>query len=335
MLRTRPLQIERLEPRDLLSGSQAGLTLEQSHAALLQSAAARSIESVGAVKIPLASDALVRQTTLSDAPSPQTTRWDKVVLGTWYVPPVNELAYLVGPAGVDPLAVKDQTIFNITSAKRGVFSGTGSVTLTLSGEESSTTDFTIQGVVTPAGQIRIQFTPNNPQDSTVTGLGNMEWVRGSWRMTMQVASNGSVKLFHWANMTKLPSGKTPPSESGGTAGRETEGRETEGQWRWLLHTRWVLVDSSGISGKFEIDSYRKGYFFGRGLGESNFRVVASVTPEGSLLMLLISPDGTVNRTGELKRVAHTRLMEFRSYQGTPGVGVAILAKGLEVPHIQV
>jgi hypothetical protein len=334
MSNTRRLQIERLEGRELLSASRTPskleqIKLEQSPAAFLQSAVVSSIASYDGVKIPLASDAQVQQITRSVAPSPQTTRWDKVVLGTWYVPPGNMLAYLVGPAGVDPLAVADQTIFNITSAKRGAFSGTGSVTLAIPGAGTSTTDFTIQGVVTPAGQIRIHFTPTNPQDAAITGLGNMELINGSWRMTMQVASAGSVKLFHWANMTKLPTGESPPSpviDPGGTAG----------QWKWLLHTRWLLDDSSGISGKFEIDTYRKGYFFGRGLGKSDFRVVASVTPEGSLLMLLISSDGTVNRTGTLKRAGQSGLMEFRSYQGTAGVGAAVLlsAKGIKVPHIQ-
>jgi uncharacterized pyridoxamine 5'-phosphate oxidase family protein len=121
------------------------------------------------------------------------------------------LAYLVGPVGIDPLAVADQTIFNITSANRGVFSGTGSVTLGRPGQGDSTTDFNIEGVVTPAGQLRIQFTPANPQDAPVTGLGHMEWINHSWRMTMQVASSGSPMLFHWANMTKLRSGQSPPA----------------------------------------------------------------------------------------------------------------------------
>src|SRR5262249_4905051 len=54
-------------------------------------------------------------------------RWDQLLVGTWYVPAPNLLAYLFGPAGVNPVPIADQTIFHITRARSGVFSGDISV----------------------------------------------------------------------------------------------------------------------------------------------------------------------------------------------------------------
>ncbi len=208
MSRPRVLQIERLETRDLLSGSKVGAKLKQSAAPLVQSAAVPSITSFG---VRTSADTS-KSPTLNSTAIGQTKRWDTILIGTWYVPPANMLAYLVGPGVIDPVAVADETIFNITTTSGGVFSGTGSVQLTVPTPQGATTqpptDFTIQGVVTPSGHIRIEFTLSSSQ---VTGIGNMEKVNHEWRMTMQLASSSSVKLFHWANMTKLPSNGTVPT----------------------------------------------------------------------------------------------------------------------------
>jgi hypothetical protein len=158
------------------------------------------------------------------------------------------LAYLVGPAAVNPLAIADQTIFQITSAHHGAFSGSCSVQFakpTPQGDEAATpTDFTIQGLVTPQGQIRIQFTPTSSQQAPVTGIGTMEWVHNAWRMTMQMASSSTLKVVHWAYMTKLPPGGSPPPP----VVQPSDGSPASDQGRWLLGTSWLLHDTSGVTG---------------------------------------------------------------------------------------
>src|SRR5262249_9229803 len=145
----------------------------------------------------------------------------------------------------------------------------------------------------------------------------MEFLNHEWRMTMQLSSSSSsVKLFHWANMTKLTPGGTPSAPVLPSAGSLWPGGGVVG-------ARGVIRGCAGPGGGFEIDGFRKGFFQGRGIGQSNFNVFASVTPEGSLLLLLISPDGTVSRTGTLKRMGRLGLMQFRSYQGDTGLGVAL------------
>jgi hypothetical protein len=249
-----------------------------------------------------------------------------VLVGTWYVPPANMLAYLVGPSAANPLAIADQTVFQITSADSGAFSGMCSVQLAKPTAQGVVTEaptyFTIEGVVTPQGQIRIQFTPTCSQQTPVTGIGAMEWVNNAWRMTMQMASSGSLKVVHWAYMTKLPPDGSPPSPI-----VQPSGESPADQGSWLLGTRWLIQDSSGITGAFQIDDYRKGYFLGQALGQTNFTVFGSVTPEGSLFLLLISPDGTSTRTGALEGAGGSWRMQFRSYEGTPGLGAALLVGG--------
>src|SRR5262249_3928274 len=135
-------------------------------------------------------------------------------------------------------------------------------------------DFTIYGTVTLQGQIRIHFKPDGSQQA-VTGIGTMQQVNHAWRMTMQMASTSSLHVVHWAYMTKLPTGAAPSLPI-------VQPPNDLGQGRWLLGTRWLLNDSSGTTGPFEIVGYRKGFFLGRGTGQSNYSVFGSVTPEGNL-----------------------------------------------------
>lgn len=311
------LQIEPLESRDVPSVGRAQIKLGYLTPAL-QPAVVRSI---GPIETRIASDPATGPASLPVS----AQQWDKVLVGTWYVPLANMLAYLVGPAAVNPLAIADQTVFQITSASNGVFSGSCSVQLAKPTPQgvvtAAPTYFTIEGLATPQGQIRIQFTPNSSQGTPVTGIGTMEWVNNAWRMTMQMASSGSLKVVHWAYMTKLPPDESPPPP----VVQPSDNPPASDQGSWLLGTRWLLQDSSGIRGTFEIVDYHKGYFLGRGLGQSNFTVFGSVTPEGSLFLLLISPDGTsVTRTGTLESGGGSWRMQFRSYEGTPGLGLAWL-----------
>ncbi len=320
------LQVEPLESRDLLSGGLPSVQLPLSTpSGPFQSARVQSIVSTHQVFTGW-------NTTLPGPgytvpPTSLAQRWDQVLVGTWYVPPVNMLAYLVGPTAVNPLALADQTIFQITSADNGSFSGSCSVQFGRPTPQGTVTGtpigFTLEGVVTPQGQIRIQFTPTDPQQAPVTGLGTMEWVNNAWRMTMQMASTSSLRVVHWAYMTRLPPGGTPPAP----VVQPSDASQGSDQGSWLLGTRWLLNDTSGVTGAgaglFEIVGYRKGYFLGRGLGQSTFSVFGSVTPEGKLFLLLISTDGTtVTRTGTLEPNWVFWRMDFRSYEGTPGLGIA-------------
>src|SRR5262249_36733571 len=231
-------------------------------------------------------------------------RWDRLLVGTWYVPAANLLAYLVGPAGANPVPIADQTIFQITSAHDGVFSGENSVQLSrptaLGWLRPEPMRFTMAGVVTPEGRIRIIFKPIDSDQSSVTGVGTMQFVDGAWRMTMQMAAAGTAPAYviHWAYMTKLTAGVTPPA----AVEPAPDGSLRSEKWRWLLGTRWALADTALFGtptgtgrgqriGVFQIESYRNGYFWGTGLGPTPFSVVGSVTPEGNVFLVLTPAGG--------------------------------------------
>lgn len=328
------LRIESLESRELPSGGLVvGKPELSASAAIVRSGVIRSVEvaysrttglALDDTPIPPALKALV-------APFPLAQRWDKVVVGSWYVPPANMLAYLVGPEAANPLAVADQTIFQITRSRNGDFSGGCSVHLAKATPQgtvySSPTTYSIQGLVTVQGQVRIQFTPVSSGEfqTPVTGIGYMKWVNNAWRMTMQMASGGSLKGVHWAYMAKVPPGRIPPRPVVQPPGDTPPA----GYGRWLLGTRWLITDSSGITGpgpaEFEINGYRKGYFLGESQGQAEFAVFGSVTPEGNLFLLFVSRDGTnATRTGTMKKAGSSWVMLFRSYEGQAESGRGLL-----------
>jgi hypothetical protein len=262
---------------------------------------------------------------LSD-PNPQ--KWDQLLLGTWYVPAANLLAYLVEGGDSTPQPVADQTIFQITSAQNGDFSGQNSVQLSIPSPvgllQPGATSYTMSGVVSPAGQVRIQFTPTSSNRAPVTGVGAMEFVDGAWRMTMQMASGTSAFLTHWAFMTKLAPGETPPP----AVGPAPLGLRSW-EWSWLQSSRWGITDSQvlgGSGGVFQIDGYHSGYFWGSGAGSTSFSVDGSVTPEGNLFLVLTPAGGTpVTRTGVLQQSADGLWhMVFHAYEGQPAAGTALL-----------
>ena len=273
-------------------------------------------------------------------------RWDRLLVGTWYVPAANLLAYLVGPAGTNPVPIADQTVFHITRARNGVFSGENTVQLSrptaLGWLRPEPMQFLMTGVVTPQGRIRITFTPTGSGEPRVTGVGTMQFVDGAWRMTMQMATGVAPYVIHWANMTKLSRGETPPAAVEPTA----DGSLRSEEWRWLLDTRWALTDTElfGTSigfgqaqgaGVFQIEGYRNGYFWGKGMGPTPFSVVGSVTPEGQVFLVLTAVgEKPVTRTGRLQQTADGWwVMRFRSYEDSPAFGVAwLLSDGGTAPR---
>lgn len=269
-------------------------------------------------------------------PAALASRWDHIVKGTWYVPAANLLSYFYEPFTTKPLALADQTIFQIPEAHRGVFSGQSTLHLSSSpsglvGADGSTS--LMSGVVTPSGRIRIEFTPEGADSPAVTGLGSMQFINGSWRMTMQMATGTGTYLIHWAYMTKLGPKASPPAP----LYQDTRGSLRNSEWRRLLGTKWALADSQlsanptgaangAITGVFRIDSFRNGYFEGIGPPSNPLSVVGSITPEGSLFLVITDASGqSVMRTGSVTRSPQGRLiMHFRSYSGTPEFGAATL-----------
>lgn len=250
-------------------------------------------------------------------------RWDAVLVGSWYVPTVNLLAYLVGPDVINPLAIADQTNFQITTANNGVFSGqatiqfTRAVLMAIGWQKPQPLTYTISGQVTPEGHIKITFTPAESGQPSVTGVGNMEFIDGAWRMTMQMASSTEPYVMHWAYMSKPPSPRITQSFQ---------------KWQWLRGTRWSLADTalpttstSNVSYVFKIQNYRNGYFWGHGQGTTPFSVLGTVTPEANVL-LVITPVGSskLSRFGTLERVGTEWIMSVHSYFGSPETGVARL-----------
>jgi hypothetical protein len=238
------------------------------------------------------------------------------------------LAYLVPGENIDPAPIADQTIFQITSAQNGVFSGQNSVQPSIISPDGilqpGASDYTMSGVVTPAGQIRIQFTPTSSSASPVTGVGNMVFVEGAWRMTMQMAAGSPAFIMHWAYMTKPGQGESPPPP----ILVEPLGLRSW-QWSWLLNTRWGITDSQvfgSSGGAFQIDGYRSGYFWGSGGGSTTFAVDGLVTPEGILFLVLTATGASpVTRTGTLQQAPTGQWqMVFRAYEGEAAVGAAAL-----------
>src|SRR5262249_3177448 len=163
------LTVERLESRDLLSGTLGLIELPRLNVLTdWHQAEVRSVLSNGAEitsSTPLLTPGIVENTFGRGVGAEMSSaqRWDRLLVGTWYVPPANLLAYLVGPAGANPVPIADQTIFQITSAHDGVFSGENSVQLSrptaLGWLRPEPMRFTMAGVVTPEGRIRILFKP--------------------------------------------------------------------------------------------------------------------------------------------------------------------------------
>lgn len=264
-------------------------------------------------------------------------RWDKILVGDWYVPAANLLAYAVNPNPLELEPIADQTVFHITSMEKGVFSGENTVTFskpTLLGlQTGDTATYSMTGIVTRKGQVRIVFSSLETGQAMVTGVGQMQFVDRAWRVTMQMATEMTPYVTHWAYMSKLPTGTTPPaaivpSEAGDLYNNE---------FQWLEGTRWALTDTQLFGAptadcqnqpgvEFQIAGYRNGYFWGTSPSDAAtpLTVVGSVTPRRNLFLTLTTEDGTtVTRTGILKRGAGGRwTMHFRNYESTPAVGAA-------------
>ena len=259
-------------------------------------------------------------------------RWDKLVTGKWYVPEENMTAYTVGlDSRVNtPIGFLNNYTFTCVN---GSYSGPTSATIWVMGHYPSTLKpetGTMSGNISPSGKITMTIT--SPSAPPSYAVGNMLFIAGQWRMTMQtsILNAGGTYDIQWANMTKLyPDQPFPvfdPSQAGSSQGESDP--LTSPQWAFLANTEWAIHDSgffpAGDFGTFRVFKYTDGYFFGTSIGSSEFSVTGSVAPNGSLYLILTSPDGSIlTRAGTLARsTSQEWLMLFESYYGTPEFGEA-------------
>jgi hypothetical protein len=307
--RKRELKFESLEQRQLLS-------VNSLVSRLVTSSAAVSTPAIVAPTQSTQSTSSIQQSSLAPTAS---TRWDWLADTQWYVPAENLLAYATPPDLSDPVAVGDQTLWNITESSNGYIEGVSIAQLSIS---SSPTHTPFVGVITESGQIRFEFLQGPGQ--TITGIGQMRWVDGAWRAVMQMITGGSLTVTHWAYMSQADANTTPPDPDNPSVDENLMSNE----WRWLEGTRWAISDAKlfgpkAKSGVFTIDEYRNGYFWGSGTSKKPFNVLGSVTPEGNVLIALSVDGGTPStRIGQLISSGVGGVMVLRTYVDKPAIGFA-------------
>lgn len=209
--------------------------------------------------------------------------WDPVLSNSnWYVTVPQMLAYAAPPDDFsNPLPIGDQTLWALGTSTNGVFSGISTGTLAI-GPIISTSTLTMQGTVTPSGQVSIVFTSTSGGPDTI-GLGVMQEVGGVMTMEMQMIIGTSPVVSHWANMAPYdPATFTPPAP-------QVVPSNLSPQWAWTAGTPWRIVspDAFGTSapGTFIISGYKSGYFWGIGVRPdgTQFSLLGSITPQGRVL----------------------------------------------------
>jgi outer membrane autotransporter protein len=260
----------------------------------------------------------------------QSAIWDTTLSNTnWYVPTAQLLAYAAPRTGFsNPIPIGDQTLWSLATATNGSFTGTSVAQLKI-GPALLTDNSTIQGFVTTAGQITMQFTPTSGGAVTV-GLGHMRTIGGVTSMEMQMITGDSVLVTHWAYMLPYdPATFTPPASQPVPA-------NSVPQWAWMPGTPWRITSNSlfGTSapGRFVITNYQNGYFWGAGVAPAgssaaNFTLLGSVTPEGNVLFNTLSRGTLASLYGSASGDASGAQMLVSTYDlsGNPTGGVAYIS----------
>ena len=240
-----------------------------------------------------------------------SNRWDALLSNSqWYVPAADLLAYqLTSDNPRTPVPASDQTLWSLGRSRNGRFSGRSVARIVTAGVEQTTAINQMDGVVSPNGQVRINFT--SPLGSSITGIGQVRQTNNGPAMQMQMITDGGGSYTtHWANMLRLNQGTTPP-EPGPPDGEQRDDRSTA--FRWLLGSSWSITPASRrpagagaqASGIFTINGYRNGYFWGGGAsshGRRAFTVLGSVTPEGNLFFNAIDRKGFQLRISQRGRL---------------------------------
>lgn len=217
----------------------------------------------------------------------QTTAWDSTISNSnWYVPVPQLLAYASPRSGfTQPLPVGDQTLWSLGSSVNGVFSGVSQAQLAI-GPILTYSVSTMQGTVSPSGQLAIVFTPSTGGPATL-GVGQMQSRAGVTEMEMQMITGNQLLVTHWAYMVPYnPATFTPP------AAQAIPLSLSANNYQWLEGTPWKIVSpalfGTSAAGKFIVTNYKNGYFWGQGIGPSgsnvgSYTLMASTTPEGKVL----------------------------------------------------
>lgn len=234
------------------------------------------------------------------SPAGAQSVWDPVISNSnWYVPVPNMLAYAAPSTSfANPIPIGDQTLWALGTSTNGVFSGTSYGQLAI-GSVISYSTLTIQGTVTPSGQISMVFSSTDGGPDTI-GLGRFADRGGVWEMEMQMIIGTDLLVTHWAYMLPYdPSTFTPPQA-------QVVPSNAAPNWAWTQGTPWRMVSpglfGSAGAGNLVITNYQGGYFWGLAVGPGGsaagvYTVLGSITPEGRVLFNTISNGQLVSLYG--------------------------------------
>lgn len=267
----------------------------------------------------------------------QATVWDSTISNThWYVPTAQLLAYMSPRTGfTNPIPVGDQTLWTLGVATNGAFTGTSVAQIRL-GPTLLTDTSSIQGFVTPSGQITMLFTPNGGGAVTV-GLGTMRLLNGVTSMEMQMITGDTLLVTHWAYMLPYdPATFTPPPSAPVPA-------NSVPQWAWTAGTPWRIVSptlfGTSAPGRFVITNYQNGYFWGAGAAPAGsatagFTLLGSVTPEGRVLFNTLSRGTLTSLYGSASGTAADAQMIASTYDLTGALTGDLATMSLVQPYAQ-
>jgi outer membrane autotransporter protein len=268
----------------------------------------------------------------------QSTVWDSLLSNTnWYVPVPNLIAYMASSQSFTtppPIAVGDQTLWALGTASQGAFTGTSTASFR-AGPISFSETTSMQGMVSPSGQIVIVFTPVDGGAATI-GIGQMRSIAGVPLMEMQMMTGSSLLVTHWAYMTPYdPATFTPPPPVPIPA-------NTSPQWSWTPGTTWRISSSTlfgtATPGTFKITNYGSGYFWGLGAApmgstSGNFTIMGSMTPEGNVLFSVLQNGVLTSLTGQIAGDPTTAAMLLHAYGASGPFGSATAAQIAPVSDI--
>ncbi|MGY3449317.1 hypothetical protein [Bradyrhizobium sp. USDA 4353] len=265
----------------------------------------------------------------------QSNVWDSTISNTsWYVPTAQLLAYMSPKTGFsNPIPIGDQTLWTLGTATNGAFTGTSVAQLRI-GPALLTDTSTIQGFVTPRGQITMLFTPAGGGAVTV-GLGNMRTLNGVTSMEMQMITGDTLLVTHWAYMLPYdPATFTPPPSAPVPA-------NSVPQWAWTAGTPWRIVSpalfGTQAPGRFVITNYQNGYFWGAGIAPAGsaaagFTLLGSVTPEGNVLFNTLSRGNLTSLYGTVSGNASGAQMITSTYDLTGNLTGDLASMSLVQPY---
>ncbi|MEW6257144.1 MAG: autotransporter outer membrane beta-barrel domain-containing protein, partial [Pseudomonadota bacterium] len=250
------------------------------------------------------------------APAGAQSVWDPILTNSnWYVPVTYMLAYAAPSTSfANPLAIGDQTLWALGVSTNGVFSGVSQGQLAI-GSTYSYSTLTIQGSVTPSGQISMVFTSTDGGPATI-GLGRFNDRAGMWEMEMQMIIGTDLLVSHWAYMVSYdPSTFTPPQA-------QQVSPNVAANWSWTQGTPWRMV-SPGLfgaagPGNLVITNFQGGYFWGLAAGPGGaaagvYTVLGSFTPEGRVLLNTISNGQLVSLYGAVEGNPEAAAMLLGTY----------------------